>query len=287
MKRVFTLLIASVLVCNAFGNGSELKLRSRSKVALGGAELAKLLAPMPPELRERRILQEVLSGNVPSFYRHFVPVTVTETIDEKAMTAVMDVAPDYLAVGSDADHLFVPLTPFTAQRIADRLGCRLPTPKMVDAIYHAASLKMTPQPIPPSPEMVTVPEFWRHTQLVDQQRGLLLAARPLGELVAGDKKDVVITNALDSPTKVAIYGWHTLDGKPIQPLYTGHSATWADYSHGIRLISRAMTVDGKRTTVDAVLADPKLCVLLSREGSVKSPRDKITRVPVLEPPSTR
>ncbi len=38
MNRVFTFLIASVLVCNAFGNGSELKLRSRSKAALGGAE---------------------------------------------------------------------------------------------------------------------------------------------------------------------------------------------------------------------------------------------------------
>ncbi len=91
--------------------------------------------------------------------------------------------------------------------------------------------------------------------------------RPLGALVAGHKKDVVIANKLFmTPGKVAIYGWHKSDGKPIQPLYTGHGASWVDYSHGIRLVSRRILVNGKAKTIDEVLADPALAILLSNEG---------------------
>ena len=62
-------------------------------------------------------------------------------------------------------------------------------------------------------------------------------------------------NRVEAPGKVAIYGWHKPDGKPIQPLYTGHTASWVDYSHGIRLVSRRMTVNGEAKTIDEVLAD--------------------------------
>ena len=78
-----------------------------------------------------------------------------------------------------------------------------------------------------------------------------------GALVAGDKKDVVIANKVfATPGKVAIYGWHKPDGKPSQPLYTGHADSWVDYSHGIRLVSRWLLVNGVATTIDEVLADP-------------------------------
>ncbi|MFO1512715.1 MAG: hypothetical protein U1F83_07355 [Verrucomicrobiota bacterium] len=71
------------------------------------------------------------------------------------------VTPDYLAVGTDADYFLTPLTPLTAQFIADQLDCTLPTRKMVDAIYAAAAVKFAPSPIPPSAAMTTVPVFQR------------------------------------------------------------------------------------------------------------------------------
>ena len=43
--------------------------------------------------------------------------------------------------------------------------------------------------------------------------------------------------------RVAIYGWHTLDGKPIQPVYAGHVNWYVDYSHGIRLIAKKVKID--------------------------------------------
>jgi hypothetical protein len=92
-------------------------------------------------------------------------------------------------------------------------------------------------------------------------------------LVAGHKKDVVIaTKVFATPGKVAIYGWHKSDGKPIQPLYTGHTAAWVDYSHGIRLVQRRMMVNGHAKTIDEVLADPRLAPLLSREGVMRESR---------------
>jgi hypothetical protein len=224
-----------------------------------GTAFALSIAALPLEEREEKFLAEVKAGNVPSFLRKLVPVAVSAG----KVKASYFVAPDYLAIGSDDDFFLTPLTPLTAQAIADRLDCVLPTPKMVDDIYASATVKLTPAPIPPSPAMITVPVFLRHNEMVRAARG----KTPPGTLVAGHKKDVVIANRVFATRgKVAIYGWHKPDGKPIQPLYTGHTASYADYSHGIRLVSRRMMVDGVATTIDDVLADPKLAPLLSNEG---------------------
>ena len=56
-----------------------------------------------------------------------------------------------------------------------------------------------------------------------------------------------------TPGHVAIYGWHRTNGEPIQPLYLGHSAGYADYSHGIRLIQQQMILNGTETAVAEVL----------------------------------
>jgi len=96
---------------------------------------------------------------------------------------------------------------------------------------------------------------------------------PLGALVAGHQKDIVISAKLVSaPGKVAIYGWHQTNGAPIQPLYLGHAAKWVDYSQCTRLVQNAMTVNGTNTTIARVLADPQLASLLSDEGIVSNPR---------------
>ena len=95
----------------------------------------------------------------------------------------------------------------------------------------------------------------------------------MGALVAGHKKDVVLTALLGSrPGKVAIYGWHRLDGKPIQPLYTGHTDRWVDYSHGIRLVSRAVLIDGEERDMAEVLRDTALAGILSDEGVIMQAR---------------
>ena len=245
----------------------------RSPEAPTGRGLAAQILNLDLAERERALRDQVLGGNVPEFWRRFVEVPIRQEIEGVEVRALLTVAPDYLAVGSNDDYFLCPLSPVTAQSIADRIGCVLPTRRMVDAIYAAAAVRLAPEPIAPSPAMTTVPVFLAHHEIVWKQRSALLVERALGALVAGHKKDVVITPRLvDAPGKVAIYGWHRTNATPIQPLYLGHSDAWVDYSHGVRLVRREMRLNGELTTVEAVLADPKQCALLSDEGPVLETR---------------
>ena len=68
------------------------------------------------------------------------------------------------------------------------------------------------------------------------------------------------------PNRVAIYGWHQLNGNPIQPLYTGHVNWYVDYSHGIRLVYRTIIINGKNYDYIEVLKDKQLRKILSDEA---------------------
>lgn len=43
------------------------------------------------------------------------------------------------------------------------------------------------------------------------------------------------------------------NGIPIQPLYNGHEQTYADYSHGIRLVQRVVILDSAAVMIDDIL----------------------------------
>ena len=53
---------------------------------------------------------------------------------------------------------------------------------------------------------------------------------------------------------------------------TVHAAWYADYSHGIRLVSDTIFVDGQARSVFDVLEDPAQVGLLSDEGVVRNAR---------------
>src|SRR5437763_11764707 len=109
--------------------------------------------------------------------------------------------PDSLAIGSDGDFVRVPITPMTAARIADAFGCYLPTRKIVDEVYKAATVKLEPRPLTKDREAATT--FLEHSRIIESQR----ANQKVGNLVAGIKKDIVVTNRLgERANRVAIYG---------------------------------------------------------------------------------
>lgn len=235
--------------------------------AVGGAEFFRSLDKLTPAERDDAIAKEILRGNIPDFLRTFQKVTVkAKGTAGKDHTSVIEVMPDYLAIGSDTDFVRVPMTPQTAARIADAFGCALPTRKIVDEVYRTATVKLEPKPMTMDRELPAT--FLRHNAIIESQR----AGKTLGELVAGIKKDVVVSNRLsEKPNRVAIYGWHTIDGKPIQPLTIVHGETYVDYSHGVRLMKRTVMVDGKPWDVRHVLYSAELHRLLSDEGPVTRP----------------
>lgn len=251
----------------------EVSLPPRPPGAPTGSEFARRVTALSLTEREQMLRAEVARGNVPTFWRHFVEVKVARTNEGRIHTILFSVSPDYLAVGADHDYFLMPVTPSTAQAIADSLGCVLPTRRLVEDIYAAAVVKLTPRPLPPGAAMTEVIMFQQHNEMIHRQRAAFFPTYPLGALVAGHKKDVVLSPQLASrPDAVAIYGWHQTNGRPIQPLYTGHSARWVDYSHGARFLRRDLEVDGQTRAFEAVMADPNLAPLLSDEGPIRTPR---------------
>ncbi len=212
--------------------------------------------------RDSIALGWAFSGYLPSFWLKFrkVEVSVTDSATGKLIKAFYYVSPDYFSVGNDKDWARVPITPMAAQRIADTLHCFLPTRKMVDDIYEQARVR--PEPLPLYALRDSTPTMWHHHLMIEGQR------RGAKGLIAGIKKDVVLSGKISRdkrPDRVAIYGWHKPDGKPIQPLYTGHVNWYVDYCHGIRFVHEMIVVEGRAMHYSEVLKHPLYQKLLCNE----------------------
>lgn len=232
----------------------------RAASAPTGSEFIASLATLSREEREAAILRELLAGNMPSFLRELRTVQVSDTLAYQVM-------PDYLAIGSDADFVRMPMTPYTAQAFCDAFGFVLPTAKMVDDIWAAATQHLDPRPL--TQERESPRTFLQHHRIIEEQ----LAQTARGSFIAGHKKDVVVTNKLlERPNRVAIYGWHYPDGRPIQPVYAGHVDWYVDYSHGIRPVRRRMRALHAERSYEDIMQDERLRHLLSNEGEITALR---------------
>jgi hypothetical protein len=218
--------------------------------------------------RDQAIRSELLAGNLPEFLRNVKPVALNGRLpDGESARLTLCVMADYLSIGSSDDFVLIPMGLNTALTVAAQMGFTLPTRRMVDLIYRHSPVHMTPQPLPAGVAMRSTDYYRRHNALVGEQRAMMGAA--LDELTAGHKKDLVLSPLLwTQPGRVAIYGWHRTADSPIQPLSTVHGAGYADYSHGIRLISTTVFVNGAPRSIFEVLADPQLAPLLSDEGTL-------------------
>lgn len=230
--------------------------------------------------RDRLIAEELIAGNVPDFMR------VTHAVDVEPGVRVYTV-PDYLCVGTDDDYMHVPLNPVEFQRVCSAWGAVCPTRKLVDKIWKASKVKLEPRPMTPQAgfpygaDMMTVDRFALHSKWCrdDLREKIEAGEAKLGDLVAGHKKDVVLCKSVQAPAdrRVAIYGWHHLNGKPIQgPSIQDwiHELDYRDYSHGERPVSDLMDLNGKRESLSAVLSNPLLARAVSDEKppQIQTPR---------------
>ncbi|MBK7632119.1 MAG: T9SS type A sorting domain-containing protein [Ignavibacteriales bacterium] len=275
MKTIIYAILNIIIWSTTFAQ--TLPVPPRPLNAVSGSDFINLIWSMPRDQREEQIYSHVITGNIPNFMRQLNTVTAYANIGGNNHSVKYFVIPEYLAVGSDSDYFLTPMTPLLAQRICNALNCTMPTKKMVDQIYTSAPCKLRPQPIPPTPEMITVPVFDQHNDSVLSIRLPVLSQYPFGTLVGGTKKDVIISNNIyqnlhsNVPKPVVIYGWHQLNGVPIQPVYNGHEETYADYSHGIRLVLDSVLVDESPMTFTQLLANSDLSILVSDEGTILKP----------------
>lgn len=266
--RIHLFLITLLFPIFSFAQSAirPLQIPERNPKAESGSEFMQRLIPLSLEEREEEIYLALAKGNMPDFLRN--PIQLKGNFQDSLGNfheLIYEILPDYLAVGSDDDYYRIPMNPHTAQRLADLFGASLITSKISDQIYENASIKLDPffyKPV--GRENESVEKFILHNQQIEKQKAA--ANGENGELIAGIKKDVILSYHLEKfLEKVVIYGWHKLDGKPIQPVYKGHVDWYVDYSHGIRLMNQEVMLDGKLTTVSRILSDPILFRLLSDE----------------------
>ena len=278
---VFATLLASPLVEISAAKAAECPdvlasaIPSRPSGAPSAAKFVQGIIGLSGTERESKIAAELRSGNIPNHLRHLDPVRLqAETSSGETAEITICVGPDYLAVGSDKDFLRVPMGLQAAITTATSFGFVLPTPRMVDAIYQQAEIRLAPEPLPAGDAMRSTPYYVTHNQIIAAQRRQIAAAPD--SLTAGHKKDLVLTNRLWSKQgRVAIYGWHQPDGTPIQPLSTVHGARYADYSHGVRLVSMVAYVDGVPRSLLDLLQDPRIAGSLSGEGPIERVADLV------------
>ena len=177
----------------------------------------------------------------------------------------LDVAQDVVS----AQGIRVPLWPSTAQRVADRYGAMLPTKKLVDLIYRAADVKLTPRSIQPHDGI------GRNDlrMIADYDAMIDRAVAGRGGLIANAKKDVITgrtpsEKAVGPDPRVTIYGWIQSNGTPVQSASWVHALTYLDASHGIRLVSRTAYRNGVPVPIEQLFADPATAPLLNETGTL-------------------
>lgn len=232
---------------------------------MSGSAFAATIVTMSPGLaRELAIYQQFELGNVPTFMREPKKLEISTGGHDVELS----VLPDVLCVGTDDDFLRVPLFPATLQRVADLFGASLITPAISDLIWKSADVVIDPTHVtmPPTAEMVTTKWFIDQNAKIEKER----AGR--AGLIAGHKKDIVLANSLaEFPHCVAIYGWHQHTGVPIQGLNPSHGIPpshvhdrhYVDYSHGCRLVSETVLVDGQSRDFASVAQDPALAAAVN------------------------
>ena len=259
--------------CAAVLSEKRLDLPVRPAAAPDGRAFVRMLDTLCFEARETRIVQEILSGNVPDFLRTFyrfsyeIDLPADDAGPADMHTVVFYALPDYLAVGSDADFIRMPMGPLAAQQIADSLFCSLPTAMLVDKIAAASQGAIEPFPFRPLGNRNEQPVVFEDSNHAIQALFEAKSYTP-GQLISGLKKDVILSHRISDTSRadhVTLYGWHYPDGSCIQPVTNVHINRYVDYSHGIRLLYRMIEVDGNPFDLLELLQDGRMFRLVSDE----------------------
>ena len=110
-----------------------------------------------PEARRPKVSVIIATYNYSCVLRHAIATVLWQTFRDFELVAVgpdgikhtlrYEVMPDYLAIGSDDDFVRMPMNPYTAQAFEDAFGFIMPTRKMSNDIWSAASLHLDPRPL--------------------------------------------------------------------------------------------------------------------------------------------
>jgi|SRR6185436_10322147 len=242
-----------------------------------------LRTPSGP-IREALIYQAAIKQGPP---KNLVPVTVPGPNGTKITYKVMA---DYMMI----DGIRVPMTPLTAQKIANYFGMSLPTDKMSKQIYNAADTKVRAAPLSGSgyvspltgkkysPQEVVKNRIGEsdaavyYSKLTDEA-----IAKSKGDnkpvLIGGHGKEITEPTSSASVNDVSFGGWQGAQGDALQPYtyaHKGQAAAHTEYALNTRLIDGNVTItlpNGKTisTTMDKLRSNPNLSSAIANTTVVR------------------
>lgn len=136
------------------------------------------------------------------------------------------------------NDIYTPLGGLEAQILIEGMNLLFPNKDIVDAIWEQADIKLKPKPLTPTNTKdsnfynnIADPKYFEiHNNIIEKQ---LSEHDTKNKLIAGHKKDIIVNQVRN---RVTIYGWHRLNGEPIQPVSNAHNNKYKDYSHGLRFV---------------------------------------------------
>lgn len=218
-----------------------------SEVAMSTPMPAFLAAAPPAGAARERYFEAAVDAPT------WVPVDLGQGV-------VVNVSADVLK----AQGIRVPLWPSTAQRVADRFNAIMPTKRLVDVIYRAGDVKLTPRSIQPHDGI------GRNDLRMIADYNAMIDAAVAGRrgLIVNGKKDIIVGRSIVGSGTVWIYGWIQSNGDALQDVYGRHDDRYVDASHGIRLVSRTAYVHGVPTPIETLFASPQYAPLLNESGTL-------------------
>lgn len=249
--------------------------------------------PFPNALPEREtyILQQVQQGRYEADWNPIDSVIDGHTARFWVMTDALKVDGVRVSVSAELE-----------QKIADRIGASLLTPKLADLLHEQAEVVIDPLPRSiTSSTQAMLDQDLKITEAIEAAA----SGGAKGSIVSTVGKHWVIDQQLAKTTKAVNYGWHfqgtnykgvkgfpTASGQPkgvsvIQPSSTAHNLRHVDYSQVCVLVLKACLVDGQISSLADVLTDPDLALLAShcgvlkvlRQPGVDEPEDKAVILP--------
>lgn len=241
---------------------------------------------------DRRVLSLIKSGALAGPWRDprripWMPITSTVGKD----TAVFQVAPLPVCIGTDDDFMFAPMSADTQQQLADMYGLVQPTTKLFD-LCRQQGFQVNPATQPAdgptrvargySPNMGDALASLRFT------RDTLKAMAGRVGLPGFPYKGWMLTNRAETPGQAYNYGFYTTgvttstgpfrsaSGLVLwQQLAGRHNTRHWDYSQVGVYFSQSCTVNGRVRRLSDVLLDPEFARLASDEGVLKTLRQPL------------
>jgi len=155
---------------------------------------------------------------------------------------VINVSCDAVLFGEDGDYVRAPMSPVSAQQVADILGCLLPTSRICDSVHMLAGKVLTPCLQTADAQMDYTSRALSHSMCVDSK----LSGFP--GLVSTVGKDWVLSAGLSAhPGMACNYGWHDKSAPFKSPCGLSlwqqegfaHNYAHSDYSQTQRLVQRS------------------------------------------------